>query len=368
MKIGLLTTGFPRFEGDCSGSFLLSLARGVVEHGHEVRVLAPEPRRDRPAPRWPGIEVSWVPYARPRPLQQTFYGSGAPDNLRLKPARWAGAASFSAALYHASERQLADCDALVSSWCVPSGWVASKTAAGRAHLCICHATDIRLLSRMPGGGAVARGIAAGATSMWFLSDPLRDRFFETAGLHSSTVASHVGPMPIEPPQTLPESRSELRRRLGIDGFTLLCLGRLVPVKGFDRLLRAVAALPDPISVRIAGDGPERGKLQDLAQRLGVHATFEGWVAGARKEALLRACDAIVVPSGPQDGLPTVLFEAKARALPIIATRAGAIAEHLRDQADTLLVPPNDRAALCRAILQLQAREATEQATEQALRA
>ncbi len=85
MKIGLLTTGFPRFEGDCSGSFLLSLARGVVEHGHEVRVLAPEPRRDRPVPRWPGIEVSWVPYARPRPLQQTFYGSGAPDNLRLKP-------------------------------------------------------------------------------------------------------------------------------------------------------------------------------------------------------------------------------------------------------------------------------------------
>jgi glycosyltransferase involved in cell wall biosynthesis len=368
MKIGLLTTGFPRFEGDCSGSFLLSLARGVVEHGHEVRVLAPEPRRDRPAPRWPGIEVSWVPYARPRPLQQTFYGSGAPDNLRLKPARWAGAASFAAALYHASERQLADCDALVSSWCVPSGWVASKTAAGRAHLCICHATDIRWLSRMPGGGAVARGIAAGATSMWFLSDPLRDRFFETAGLHASTVASHVGPMPIEPSQALPESRSELRRRLGIDGFTLLCLGRLVPIKGFDRLLRAVAALPDPISVRIAGDGPERGKLQDLAQRLGVHATFEGWVAGARKEALLRACDAIVVPSGPQDGLPTVLFEAKARALPIIATRAGAIAEHLRDQADTLLVPPNDRAALGRAILQLQAREATEQPTEQALRA
>ena len=368
MKIGLLTTGFPRFEGDCSGSFLLSLARGVVEHGHEVRVLAPEPRRDRAAPRWPGIEVSWVPYARPRPLQQTFYGSGAPDNLRLKPARWAGAASFSAALYHASERQLADCDALVSSWCVPSGWVASKTAAGRAHLCICHATDIRLLSRMPGGGAVARGIAAGATSMWFLSDPLRDRFFETAGLHASTVVSYVGPMPIEPPQALPESRSELRRRLGINGFTLLCLGRLVPVKGFDRLLRAVAALPVPISVRIAGDGPERGKLQELAQRLGVHATFEGWVAGTRKEALLRACDAIVVPSGPHDGLPTVLFEAKARALPIIATRAGAIAEHLRDMADTLLVPPNDRAALGQALLQLQARQTTEQATERALRA
>lgn len=358
MKVGLLTTGFPRFEGDCSGSFLLTLARGMVELGHTVRVLAPEPRRDRPAPRWPGIEVSWVPYARPRPLQQTFYDSGAPDNLRLQPARWAGAASFTAALYRASERQLADCDALVSSWCVPSGWVASRTAGGRAHLCICHATDVRWLSRMPGGGAVARGIATGATSLWFLSDPLRDCFFEAASLSPSSVPSHVGHMPIEPPRPLPESRCALRRRLGIDGFTLLFLGRLVPVKGLDQLLHAVAALPGPISIRIAGDGPESDKLRDLARHLQVDATFEGWVAGDEKEALLSACDAIVVPSAPHDGLPTVLFEAKARALPIIATEAGAIPAHLYADADTLLVPPNDRAALTQAIGELRARHAT----------
>ena len=40
MKVGLLTSGFPRFEGDHSGGFLLTLARGLVAHGHEVRVLA----------------------------------------------------------------------------------------------------------------------------------------------------------------------------------------------------------------------------------------------------------------------------------------------------------------------------------------
>jgi glycosyltransferase involved in cell wall biosynthesis len=168
-------------------------------------------------------------------------------------------------------------------------------------------------------------------------------------------------MPIEPPQALPETRSELRRRLGIHSFTVLCLGRLVPVKGLDRLLHAVAALPQPIGVRIAGDGPELGKLRALAQRLQIDATFEGWVAGERKEALLRACDAIVVPSGPLDGLPTVLFEAKARALPIITTEAGAIPDHLHGHADTLLVPPNDRAALTDAIHRLRARCASEPA-------
>lgn len=363
MKVGLLTTGFPRFEGDCSGSFLLTLARGLVGHGHTVRVLAPEPKRPDPVPRWPGIEVCWVPYARPRALQQTFYGSGAPDNLRLQPLRWAGAAAYAAALYRASVRELAECDALVSSWCIPSGWVASRIASGRTHLCISHATDIRWLSKMPGGGRVARRIARGATSMWFLSAPLRDDFFETAGLDQSTMSTHVGPMPIEPPQALPESRSELRRRLDIDGFTLLFLGRLVPVKGLDDLLHALAAFPEPISIRIAGDGPEGDELRALAHRLGVDATFEGWVAGERKEALLQACDGIVVPSGPKDGLPTVLFEAKARALPIITTEAGAIGDHMRDRTGTQVIPPNDRAALIRAIRQLRARHEPGQAAQ-----
>ena len=360
MKIGLLTTGFPRFEGDCSGAFLLTLARRLVEHGHTVRVLAPEPPHRLHAPWWPGIDVTWVPYARPRALQRTFYGSGAPDNLRLRPGRWAGAVSFAAALHRASKRELADCDSLMSSWCIPSGWVTSRTAEGRPHLCICHATDIRWLSKMPGGRSVAREIAAGASSMWFLSDALRDLFYGTAGLDRSLVTAHLGPMPIEPPLPLPESRAALRLRLGIEGFTLLCLGRLVPVKGIDQLLHAVAALPEPISVRVAGEGPERDKLYSLAKRLAVDATFEGWVTGERKEALLRACDAIVVPSRPHDGLPTVLFEAKARALPIIATTAGAIPDQMRDYAGALLVPPDDGAALRQAIRQLRTRHAAGQ--------
>ena len=181
MRVGLVTTGFPRFEGDCSGAFVLTVARGIVEQGHRVCVLAPEPRRGGSAPRWPGIEVRWVPYARPRTLQRSFYGSGAPDNLRLRPTRWLGAAALTAALYRASRRELADCDSLLSSWCIPSGWVASKTAEGRPHLCLCHATDVRWLSKMPAGRAVARDIADGASAMWFLSEALRDRFLETAG-------------------------------------------------------------------------------------------------------------------------------------------------------------------------------------------
>ncbi len=353
MKVGLLTTGFPRSEGDHSAGFLLSLARGLVSQGHEVRVLAPEPGESRVPPRWPGIELRWLPYARPRALQRTFYGAGAPDNLRSAPSRWLGAASFTAALRASAPQALRDCDALVSSWCLPCGWAASELANGRDHLCICHETDLRWLARMPARRALARRIARGASAMWFLSDSHRRRFLDLAALREEEVRTHLGSMPIAPPLELGVSRDALRAEKGLDRFTLLFLGRLVPVKGVDRLLEAAARLRRPTQIRVAGDGPSRAELESLAQRLGVDAHFEGWVSGRRKERLLRACDALVAPSRAGDGLPTVLFEAKARSMPIIATRVGAIAARLNDAADTRLVAPDDPAALAEAIESLQ---------------
>lgn len=345
MKIGLLTTSFPRFEGDCSGAFVLTLARSWAAYGHEICVMAPEPSRKRAAPHWPGIDVRWVPYARPRRLQRAFYGSGAPDTLRARPTQWLGAASFTAALTIAAQ-DLDPFDALVSHWCLPSGWVASANANGRPHLSICHATDIRWLARLPMARTVARQIERGATSMWFLTEDLRDQFFTIAELARDSKTTHIGPMPIEPPPVLTHDRVEWRRALDMEGFTLLFLGRLVPTKGVDRLIRAVSDLPIDIDLRIAGDGPERARLESLARRLGVNARFEGWVHGERKERLLRSCDALVVPSRPTDGLPIVIFEAIARDLPVIATNLEGLAKHLPKEA---LVPPDNQQALAEAL-------------------
>ncbi|MDH3625962.1 MAG: glycosyltransferase family 4 protein [Myxococcales bacterium] len=348
MKIGILTTSFPRYEGDCSGAFVLAMARAWAADGHGIRVLAPEPSSRRAAPRWPGIEVRWVPYARPRGLQRTFYGSGAPDTLRTHPTAWLGALSFTAA-QSVAVRLVDDCDALVSHWCLPCGWVASANAKGRPHLSICHATDVRWLARLPGARTIAQRIAQGATSMWFLTTTLRDRFFSIARLDPGSKTTHIGPMPIEPPPILVDDREGWRRELGIEDTTLLFLGRLVPVKGVDRLIRAVARVSEDVSLRIAGDGPERCRLEALARDLGVKAHFEGWVHGARKEKLLRSCDALIVPSRPKDGVPTVIFEASARGLPVVATHLDGLTQHFPKDA---LVPQDDPAALTSALREL----------------
>jgi glycosyltransferase involved in cell wall biosynthesis len=201
---------------------------------------------------------------------------------------------------------------------------------------------------------VGRQIAAGASSMWFLSTAHRDQFFEAAGLNAESMPAHFGPMPTEVATELTSSRGETRAALGLVKPTLLFMGRLVPIKGADVLLHAAAALERDVQVRIAGDGPERAALALLSHRLGIDVVFEGWVSGARKETLLRASNVLVVPSRPGDGLPTVLFEARARGLPIVTTRVGAIADYIQDGPRARVVAPGDPHVLSRAIDQLTA--------------
>lgn len=102
---------------------------------------------------------------------------------------------------------------------------------------------------------------------------------------------------------------------------LLIVGRLVHQKGIDILLRALATLPrDAFELEVVGDGPDRAALKDLANRLGVadRVRFAGWVERDRIAEHYRAADAFVFPSR-LEGMPNVVLEAMAFALPVIAT-------------------------------------------------
>ena len=116
MRIGLLTTSFPRAERDVAGTFVLGFARALVAEGHSVEVLAPEPAEGGVAPAWPGIDVRWVPYLRPRSLERTFYGAGVPDNLHADPRAWLGLAPFSVALLATASLRARRWEAYLSRW------------------------------------------------------------------------------------------------------------------------------------------------------------------------------------------------------------------------------------------------------------
>ncbi|QKE84487.1 glycosyltransferase [Arthrobacter sp. NEB 688] len=145
---------------------------------------------------------------------------------------------------------------------------------------------------------------------------------------------------------------------------VLCVCRLVPKKGVDVLVRAVAlaAVDDPwVRLDVIGDGPLREELVDLARELGVadRVTFHGAMDSAGVEAAYARASLVALPcrvdgDGDRDGLPTVLVEALARGLPVVSTDVVGIPELVRDRATGRLVAPDDPPALARAVAELRA--------------
>lgn len=124
--------------------------------------------------------------------------------------------------------------------------------------------------------------------------------------------------------------------------------RLAPGKGIDHLLRAVAALPTNQDVRldVAGDGPERGRLEALARALGLGQSvrFLGWLDDM--PAFWRGCDIAVTPSAELvESFGMTALEAMACGKPVVACRNGGLAEVVADAATGLLVEPGDVSAL-----------------------
>ena len=137
---------------------------------------------------------------------------------------------------------------------------------------------------------------------------------------------------------------------------LLAVGRLVPKKGFDVLVRALARVRVPWRLDLAGQGPEDEKLTRLAEHCGIadRITRHGAVTHETLPALYAQSHAVVVPSvvdatGDRDGLPNVVLEAMASGRLVIASDAGAIASAVRDDETGWLVPSGDVAALANRI-------------------
>ncbi len=359
MRIGLLTTSFPRHAEDVAGNFVLGFARALAARGHTIEVLAPEPAEPTTLPRWPGIEVRWVPYMRPRRWACTFYGAGVPDNLRADARAWLGLAPFTGALALSARRRARNWDAVASHWALPSACAAAFARRGRPHLAVLHSADVHLLARLPARALWAATLARGATTLAFVSEGHRDRFLGwlPCDLRSETARrAYVQPMGIEAPPRSIVDRETARRDFGMQGFTLVTLGRLVPVKGLVEAARALAGVAG-LEWWIGGDGPERAALERVARNSRAHIRVLGEVHGARKEALLHAADAFVLPSralasGRTEGAPTALIEAMARGLPVIASNVGGIPELVRSEHSGLLFDPEDARALVHAVTRL----------------
>lgn len=121
------------------------------------------------------------------------------------------------------------------------------------------------------------------------------------------------------------------RTLAKRGAVIGCIGRLSAEKGHARALRAFARVlrfDAHVTLMIAGDGPERGRLEALSEDLGINerVTFLGHRKNIHE--VYEALDVLVLPSR-SEGLPNVILEAMALGIPVVATAAGGTPELVR---------------------------------------
>lgn len=170
------------------------------------------------------------------------------------------------------------------------------------------------------------------------------------------------PNGVDMAEFIPMGKEKARKKLDIPPgkSMVVCVARLVPVKGIDYLIRAIALLSqlnNRISLLVIGDGPQRSDLEKLASELGLRdkVKFLGALPHEQIPLYLNAADIFVQPS-LHEGLGIALIEAMSCGIPVVGTRVDGILDIIEDGENGFLVPPKDSEALAEAVKRLFADE------------
>lgn len=354
----LVAHTFPPVLGG-SASVYEALAR---QAGGAIAVLTSrlDPATGREMPGWRALDAA-APYPVHRIglVRPKLAGAAARDPLS-RHAEWGlRALGLAATVARLARRHAADavcvCDDETVGWLAPF----ARRLLGRRALIYCHGDD--LVETDP---AVRR-----ARRRWFLAADavVAASAFAAARLHEdygvppgriATIPNGVDLGRFRPGPPPPG----LRAALGLEGRrVLLAASRLVPRKGFDRLIEALPAIrarhPDVVLLAV-GEGPQRPALEAMAEAAGGAAAvrFAGAMPAAAMPGLYALAEMVVLPNraepGESDGLPMVVLEAMACGRPVIGGRAGGTPEAVAEGRTGLLVDGAAPAAIAAAVLRL----------------
>jgi glycosyltransferase involved in cell wall biosynthesis len=172
---------------------------------------------------------------------------------------------------------------------------------------------------------------------WFLADVMR-----SAGVYPDRLVVQ---------ENFVDTRTVAPAHLPGEGAAYL--GPLSHEKGVHVLIRAWEHAPRDAHLHIAGDGPMRAQLEELAAELVPgRVTFHGMLDTTKAHALVRDVAVVVAPSLWHENQPLAVLEAFASARPVIATRMGGLPEIIDEGIDGELVPADDVEALAKAVTEL----------------
>jgi glycosyltransferase involved in cell wall biosynthesis len=337
-RILTFTTLFPNDAAPSHGVFVENRLRHLVASGQvSARVVAPVPWFPSRAPIFGG----YAAFAK-APRHEERFG------LRIEHPRYpvvpklgmhvAPLLLFLAALPMLRRLQaVEDFDLIDAHYFYPDGIAAVLLgrALGKPVTITARGTDINLIPQHALPRRMIRWAGAKAAGMIAVSEALR-REMIAQGLPGHRIRTLRNGVDLTMFQ--PTARDATRAELGLAGPSLLSVGHLIERKGHDRVIAALAKLPE-YSLLIAGDGPERASLETLAITHGVadRVRFLGSVPHHALARIYSAVDALVLASS-REGWPNVLLEAMACGSPVVASNVWGAPELVCDRAAGVLMP------------------------------
>jgi glycosyltransferase involved in cell wall biosynthesis len=295
VKVVVLTTSYPRYEGDPTVHFLGEAVAKLRERGLDVEVVSPMSFRHF------GIA----------------YGAGVMGNLRREPWRTAFVPAMLMNFRSAARGDASDADLLHAHW-LPTGLVA--TSLGKPFVLTIHGTDAELARRAP---SLARWTLRKARLVICVSSALAE---VVRGLGIEHL--RVIPNGVEIPPFVREPASPPQ---------VLFAGRLSREKGILELVEAAREM----NLVVVGDGPLRAQVPGAL----------GFVPHRELGELYERAAVIACPSH-REGFNVVCAEAMAYGRPVVAGAVGGLLDLVVDEETGLLVPPRDVPALRAALERL----------------
>lgn len=364
----ILTSSFPRFQGDFAGSFVLELGDALKRKDLNIIFLAPHYPGIKLKEILQGMEVYRFPYFYPLRYQKLFRDGGFVYNLKISTL-----AKIEVPLFFVSElvcsliiARRKKVDIIHSHWLLPQGLIGAliKKYLSIPHLLTIHAADVLLLENLPFHNLIADFIFMNSDAIIAVSSYISDRFsMLVSPNHRNLLESKIIVLPMGI-HISDFASSHSMRSISDNKTNLLYLGRLSEKKGICYLIQAMKLLVpqmDNLVLYICGEGPLRGELEGLVDNLNLRAQirFTGYVTPKEKETYLSIADILIVPSiviesGETEGLPVVVLEGMAAGKPIIASDVSGIGDIIKDGYNGFLIESKRPDLIAERVLSLMA--------------
>jgi teichuronic acid biosynthesis glycosyltransferase TuaC len=334
----LITSSYPSPRRPTKGTFNHDLVTALRGAGDEVRVVVPVPWTDLFRARKTASPIEGVNYATwwypPRVGHADYH-------------RWM-ARPILGAVRQATQAWRPEL--VLGYWTHPDGTVALSAARtlGIPGALLVGGSDVNVLTQDPRRRRIIVDTLRAADRVFAVGDALRQSII-ALGVPADHVATFERGIDHElfNPGTPREARNRLQ--LPLDRPIVMWVGRMVPVKGLDILLKSWVSVSKhharPLLLLI-GDGEERPSLQEQATRFGDAVRFVGSVGHDALPDWYRAADCVVLPSR-SEGIPNVLLEGLACGTPFVASAVGGVPALANPESRT--VPAEQAAALATAL-------------------